>query len=112
MEKEKSGYNLAGFDPFKSETLAGLRRAKYYDLEDLVYRMEVSYDEFMDVLDMKYTSATSFGYTLQERIYEISNLNIMLKYLPPDVVRVDITIDDVRLRSNSTTNKTITLTKK
>ena len=35
-----------------------------------------------------------------------------LKKLLPDEVKVNITIDDIRLKSNSTTNKTIRFTKK
>ena len=64
IEIEKSGYNLAGFDPFKSKKLAELRRVKYHDLRDLVYRLELTYDEDMDVIGMNELSATSIGYTL------------------------------------------------
>ena len=36
----------------------------------------------------------------------------MLKCLRPDEVKLNITIDDIRLRSNLTTNETIRFTKK
>ena len=36
---ENSGYDLAGFGNFKSETLAELKRVKNKDLKDLVYKM-------------------------------------------------------------------------
>ena len=37
MERENSGYILAGFDLLKSEIIAELRRVKYKDLEDMVF---------------------------------------------------------------------------
>ena len=52
-EIENSGHSLAVFDRFQSDLLAGLRRIKYHDLEDMVHRKELTYDETMDVLNMK-----------------------------------------------------------
>ena len=110
IEIENSGYNLAGFDHFKSQVLAELKRVKY-DLEDMVYRMDLTYDEIIDVLDIKYTSATSIGYTLPPGKYEINDLNKTLEYFSPDNVKVDITIDYIRLKSTLTINNTIRFTK-
>ena len=45
-------------------------------------------------------------------MYEIIDFNFMLKSLLPKEVKVNITIDDIRLKSNLTTNKTIKFTKK
>ena len=45
-------------------------------------------------------------------MYEIFDIKLMLKSLLPDDVKVNITINDIRLRSNLTTNKTIRFTKK
>ena len=45
-------------------------------------------------------------------MYEIIDFNFMLKSLLPKEVKVNITIDDVRLKLNLTTNKTIRFTKK
>ena len=47
-------YQLSDFDNQKNEILEELKSAKYNDLEDLVYRMRLSYDEIMDILDLKY----------------------------------------------------------
>ena len=41
-------YKLSDFDNQKYEILEELKNAKYNDLEDLVYRMRLSYDEVMD----------------------------------------------------------------
>ena len=37
----------------KNQILEELGNAKYNDLEDLVYRMQLTYDEIIDVLDLK-----------------------------------------------------------
>ena len=46
-------YKLSDFDTQKNEILEELIKAKYNDLEDLVYRMRLSYNEIMDILDLK-----------------------------------------------------------
>ena len=46
-------YQLSGFDTQKTEILEELRKVKYNDLEDLVYRMRLSYDEIINILDLK-----------------------------------------------------------
>ena len=46
-------YKLSDFDNQKYEILEELKNVKYNDLEDLVYRMRLSYDEIIDVLDLK-----------------------------------------------------------
>ena len=89
-----------------------MKRLFYWDREDLVYRMELTYDEIVDILDMKYIAGSTIGYTLPPSIYEISDLNLTLKSLLPNELEVNNTIDDNRLASNLTTNKTTTFTEK
>ena len=48
IEIENSGNNLISFDYFKSEIIAELRRVRYKDLKDTVYRMELTYYEIVD----------------------------------------------------------------
>ena len=45
-------------------------------------------------------------------MYEIIDITFLLKSLIPKDVKVNFTIDDVRIKSNLTTNKAIGLTKK
>ena len=68
-------YNLLDFDNQKNEIPEELKKAKYNDLEDLVYRMRLSYDEIMDILDLKYIPTKRTGYSLNPGIYEIVDLN-------------------------------------
>ena len=44
--------------------------------------------------------------------YEISDINRTLEYLLTDFVKVSITIDDIRLKSNINFNQTLIFTKK
>ena len=46
-------YKLSDFDNQKYEILEELKKAKYNDLADLVYRMQLTYDEIIDVLELK-----------------------------------------------------------
>ena len=96
----------------KNEILEELKNVKNNDLKDLVYRMRLSYDEIMDILDLKYIPTKRTGYSLNPGIYEVVDLNNTLKYILPDNVKVSVTIDDVRLKSNLKTNQTLFFTQK
>ena len=112
IEIENRGFNLAAFDHLKSQILAVLKGVEYRDLEDMVYRMELTYDEVLNVLDVKYIAGSTNGYTLKPGIYEVTDINFMLKHLLPKEVKVIITIVDIRLGSKLTTNITIRITEK
>ena len=74
-EIENTGYNLAGFDQFKSEIFSELKRVKYRDLEDMVCRLQLTYDEIVDILDVKYIPGSPIGYTLPPGLYELTDVN-------------------------------------
>ena len=105
-------YQLSDFDNQKNEILEKLKNVKYNDLEDLVYRMRLSYDEIMDILDLKYIPTKRTGYSLNPGIYEVVDLNNTLKHISPDNVKINITIDDIRLKSNIKFNQTLIFTEK
>ena len=105
-------YKLSDFDNQKYEILEEIKNAKYNDLADLVYRMQLTYDEIIDVLDLKYISTKRIGYSLNPGIYEVVDLNNTLKHILPDSVKVSVTIDDIRLKSNLRINQTLLFTEK
>ena len=105
-------YKLSDFDNQKYEILQELKNAKYNDLEDLVYRMRLSYDEIMDILDLNYIPTKRTGYSLNPGIYEVIDLNNTLKHILPNNVKVNITIDDIRLKSNLKINQTLIFTER
>ena len=78
----------------------------------MVYRLQVTNDEIVHILDVKYIAGSIRGYTLPPGIYEISGINLTLVSLLPKDVKVIIMVDDIGLMSNLTTNKTIRFTEK
>ena len=61
---------------------------------------------------MKYIPTKRTGYSLSPGVYEVVDLNNTLKNLLPDNVKVSVTIDDVRLKSNLKINQTLIFTEK
>ena len=74
--------------------------------------MRLSYDEIIDMLDLKYIPTKGIGYRLNAGIYEVIDLDNTLKYILPDTVKVNNTIDDIRLKSNFKINQTLIFTNK
>ena len=74
--------------------------------------MRLSYDEIMDILNLKYIPTKRTGYSLNPGIYEIIDLNKVLKHILPNIVKVNITIDDIRLKSNLKINQTLIFTER
>ena len=89
-----------------------MKNVKHNDLEDLVYRIRLSYDELIDILDLKYIPTERTRYSINLGIYEIVDLNITLKNILPDNVKVNVRIDDIRLKANLKTNQTLIFTEK
>ena len=96
----------------KKEILEESYILNYNDLKDLVYRMQLTYDEIMHILELKNFSTKKTGFSLNPGIYEVVYLNNTLKYILPDNVNVNVTIDDSRLKSILKTNQTFIFTEK
>ena len=78
----------------------------------MVYCMQLTYKEVMDVLNIKHFPLERTNYTLPLGKYELSDINLMLKFLLPDELSVYVTFDDIRLRSNLNINQTLVFSKK
>ena len=74
--------------------------------------MRLSYYERMDILDLNYIPAKRTGYSLNPGMYEIVDLNNTLNHILPDNVKINLTIDDIRLKSNLKINQTLLFTEK
>ena len=109
---EDKEYKLSAFDNQKYEIVEELKKVGYNDLKDLVYRMRLSYDEIVDILDLKYIPTKRTGYSLNPGIYEVIDLNNTLKHILPKNVKVNITIDDIRLKTNLKINQTLIFTER
>ena len=110
-EIDNRGFILAGFDHFKSEVLAKLKKSKILWAWGHAVQNENNRWGKNVCIDIKHTSAKSVEYTIQKGIYEVTDDNLMLKSLVPDDLKVNLTIDDFRQRSNLTTHISIKLTK-
>ena len=69
--------------------------------------MHLTYNEIVDILDLKNIPTEKIGYSLNPGIYEVDVLNNTLKHILPDNVKVTITNDDIRLKSNLKINQTL-----
>ena len=105
-------YQFSDFDTQNNGIPEELRNVKYNDLEDLVYRRQLSYDGVIDNLDLKVIPTKKIGYSSNPGIYEVIDLNNTLKYILPNTVKVNIIIDDIRLKSNLEDNQTLKFTNK
>ena len=99
-------YKLSALDNKKNEILEELRNVKNNDLRDLIYRMQLTYNEIIDILDLEYIPTKRTGYSLNPGFYDVSDLNNTLKHILPDNVKVNVTIDDIRFKTNIKTNQT------
>ena len=78
----------------------------------MVFRLQLTYNEILDILGFKYVPTKRSGYSLNPGVYEIIDLNNTLKYILPDNVKVTVTIDDIRLKLNLKINRTLIFTEK
>ena len=74
--------------------------------------MELTYDEITEILDKNFFPSKRTSYILPHEVSEITDINKTLEFFLPHIVKVSITIDDIRLRSNSISNEILGFTKK
>ena len=72
--------------------------------------MQLTYDEIIDVLKLKYLLTKKSGYSLKSKIYQFSDINKTLKRILPDNVKKSVTIDEKIFKSNLKINETIIFT--
>ena len=78
----------------------------------MVYRIQLTFDEFIELLDVIYIPSKRVGFFLQPGMYEVTDTNKTLEHILPDNVKVTITIDDLRLKSNLNINQNLIFKKK
>ena len=72
-------YSLSSLGTFKEEILEELKKANYDDVEDLVFRFQLTYDEIIDTLGLKYIPTERTGYSIPPELYEILDIRFILK---------------------------------
>ena len=105
-------YILSDFDTERNEILTELKNFKYNDLEDLVYRIQLTYNEIIDILVLKYISTKRIGYSIEPNIYNVIDLNKTFENILPNNVKIDITIDERKYKADLKINQTLIFTNK
>ena len=105
-------YKLSDFDTQRNEILTELKNIKYTDFEDLVYRMQLIYNEIIDILDLKYIPTKRMGYSIEPNIYNVVDLNRTLKNILPNNVKINVTIDGRKYKTDLKINQTLIFTNK
>ena len=80
-KKEDNDYTLSDLATRKNEIIEKLRNAEYSEVEDMVFRMGITYSDTENILDFKYIATTPFGYTLAPSLCQNSDINSMLNSL-------------------------------
>ena len=78
----------------------------------MVYRFQLTYDEILGILGLKYIPSKRIVYSLQPGVYEIADLSKILKRILRDNVKVFFTNDDIILKSSFKKHQTLMFTKK
>ena len=81
-------------------------------LKILVYRFQLTYDQNIEVLKLKYISKRGIGYSLKPEVYQISDINNTLKNILPNIVELNVTIDEKIYKSDLKINQTLLFTDK
>ena len=82
---EGNEYKLSDRDTHKSEIVDELTIVECNDLEDMVFRLELTYSKIEYLLNVKYIDGSSTKYTLEPGRYEFSDTNLMLNsFFPVD----------------------------
>ena len=105
-------YKLSDFDTQKHKTIEEIKNANYNDLEDLVYRMQLIYDEIIDILDLKYIPTKRMGYSIEPNINNVVDLNKTLKNILPNNVKINVSIDERKYKTDLKINQTLIFTNK
>ena len=100
-------YKLSDLDNQKNEILEELRNVKYNDLRDSIYRMQLTYNEIIDLLDLEYIPTKRIGFSLNPNIYNVVDINNSFKYILPDNVKINVTIDERKYKTDLKINQTL-----
>ena len=112
MKMGDNEYKLCDLDAGKDYIIKELKSVENDDLEVLVFRTQLTYSEVENILDMKYVDTSATGYILEPGINETGHNILMVKSFFPQIVKVNITNDDNRLKPNLSIKEIKKFTKK
>ena len=56
--------------------------------------MQLTYDEMINILDLKYIPTKRMGYSIEPNIYNVVDLNKTLKIILPNNIKINVSIDE------------------
>ena len=74
--------------------------------------MKLTYNEIIDILDLKYISTKRIGYSIEPNIYNLVDLNKILKNILPGNVKINVTIDERKYKTDLKIDQTLIFTNK
>ena len=86
-----------------------LKRYENIDLENMLYRMPLTYHGNIKRLDIKHFGATALGYSLPPELFRIKKNIFRIISLLPSGVKVNVTIDDIIMKTNLSNSSTSTI---
>ena len=81
IKTKDNEYKVSDFNTKKNEILEEVRKVKDNDFVDLIYKFQLTYDEIIDILDLKNIPTKRTGYSLDPGFYEVSDINKTLEYI-------------------------------
>ena len=110
---EGKEYKLSDLDTQKDEIIEKLKKnSVYQSLDDMVFRLQLTYDEIINILDFKYIPTKRMGYSLEPNIYNVVDLNNTLKNILPNNIKINVTTDEKKYKTNLKNNQTLIFTNK
>ena len=74
--------------------------------------MQLTYNEIINILDLKYLSTKRTGYSIEPNIYDIVDLNKTLKNILPNNIKINVSIDERKYKTDLKINQTLIFTNK
>ena len=74
--------------------------------------MQLTYNEIIDILDLEYNPTKRIDYSLKPDIYQVSDKNNSLKNTLPDNVKINVTIDQKKYKTDLKIKQTLIFTNK
>ena len=74
--------------------------------------MQLTYDEIINILDLKYIPTKRMGYSIEPNIYNVVDINKTLKNILPNNIKVNVSIDERKYKTDLKINQTLIFTNK
>ena len=74
--------------------------------------MQLTYNEIINILDLKYISTKRTGYSIEPNIYDIVDFNKTLKDILPNNIKINVSIDERKYKTDLKIIQTLIFTNK